>query len=171
MLPRFVSRLALLGALACAAWPAAAQWQWVDAQGKKVFSDTPPPPDVPPEKILRRPKEPSVQDGGGNATPTPSASPAAPTSAASRPGIDPGLEEQKRRAEAEEAAKQQAQQEHTAQLRQENCTRAQRSKATLTSGQLLSHTNEKGERGFMDEATRQAELQRIERIIASDCGG
>ena len=34
---------------------AQAQWQWVDQNNKKVFSDTAPPPDIPEKYILRRP--------------------------------------------------------------------------------------------------------------------
>jgi hypothetical protein len=33
----------------------------------------------------------------------------------------------------------------------------------------LTNTNAKGERGYMDEATRMVETKRIEGIIASDC--
>jgi len=162
----YMPRLVLLGALLAAACPASAQWQWVDAQGRKVFSDTAPPPEVPPEKILRRPKAASDDDGQA---PAPAAPAAAPQPTRPAPGTDPRLEEQKRRAEAEEAARQQQEEARRAEMRRENCARARRSKATLTSGQMLAHTNEKGERGFMNEATRQAELQRIDRIIDADC--
>lgn len=40
----------LLGATAVQA-----QWQWVDQNNKKVFSDQAPPPDIPDKNILRRP--------------------------------------------------------------------------------------------------------------------
>jgi hypothetical protein len=33
---------------------ASAQWQWIDSGGKKVFSDQPPPLDIPEKNILRR---------------------------------------------------------------------------------------------------------------------
>jgi hypothetical protein len=33
----------------------------------------------------------------------------------------------------------------------------------------VSHTNANGERSFMDDATRAAELSRADAVIASDC--
>jgi hypothetical protein len=42
--------------LCCLAWAVAqAQWQWVDKDGRKVFSDRAPPPDIPARNILRQP--------------------------------------------------------------------------------------------------------------------
>ena len=88
-----------------------AQWQWTDQDGRKVFSDRPPPADVPPARILKQPHsqpllavKPSAaaEDTKPAATPaTPAAMPA--TTAAS--GTDKALEEKKAKAEAEEAAK------------------------------------------------------------------
>lgn len=174
-------KLVLLATLAAGALPAAAQWQWVDAQGRKVFSDRAPPPDIPAKNILRQPGG-SASAGAPAATSAPAPSqPAADAAAApaaapavakdSKPaGTDKALEEQKRKAEAQEAAKAKADKDRQAQQRQDNCTRARQAKATLASGRLLAHTNEQGERGFMDEATRDAELKRADAIIDSDCG-
>ncbi|WP_019700521.1 hypothetical protein [Paracidovorax oryzae] len=39
----------------------------------------------------------------------------------------------------------------------------------LSSGQLVSQVNAQGERAFMDDATRAAEMRRAEAAIASDC--
>ncbi len=171
-------KLVLLAALAAAALPAAAQWQWVDAQGRKVFSDRAPPPDIPARNILRQPGgsptaapvAASPAQGGTDAAPP--AAPTAPAAAAKEgppAGTDKALEEQKRKAEAQEAAKAKAEKERIAKERQENCARARQSRSVLSSGQLLAHTNAQGERGFMDEATRAAELKRADAIIASNC--
>ena len=47
----------LIFSVACVvSFSATAQWQWVDKDGRKVFSDTPPPSDIPESKILRRPR-------------------------------------------------------------------------------------------------------------------
>ena len=46
----------LLLAVACTwALGAAAQWQWIDKDGRKVFSDRPPPAEVPAKSILKQP--------------------------------------------------------------------------------------------------------------------
>lgn len=168
------TKLVLLAALAAAALPAAAQWQWVDAQGRKVFSDRAPPADIPAKDILRQPSgsapaaTPAPSQPGGSAAPAaPAAAPAAATAPAA--GTDKALEEQKRKAEAQEAAKAKAEQARVARERQENCARAKQSKSVLSSGQLLANTNAQGERGFMDDATRAAELKRADAVIASNC--
>ena len=151
---------------------ALAQWQWVDDQGRKVFSDRPPPTQVPAERIQRRPT-----NSGGKA-PT-AALHANPTPAASKPldhpsGIDKDLQAKKTADEAAQAqreqAQAQAQEKKQARARQDNCARAQAAQAALTDGRLLAHTNAKGERVFMDDTTRGAERQRAQAAIASDCG-
>ncbi|MFN7855191.1 MAG: DUF4124 domain-containing protein [Acidovorax sp.] len=158
----------LLLAVACAwALGASAQWQWIDKDGRKVFSDRPPPQDIPEKSILkqpddRRPVKAAVTPAGGDGAA------AAPKAAASSPK-DQELEQKKAQAEAAEAAKAKAEQEKLAKARAENCARARQSKATYESGRPMSYTNAKGERGFMDEATRNAEVKRIDGIIASDC--
>ena len=54
-------------------------------------------------------------------------------------------------------------------MRADNCKRAKASKAMFDSGVRVARTNEKGEREIMDDAQRAAEVQRIQKIIASDC--
>ena len=53
--------------------------------------------------------------------------------------------------------------------RAENCTRAKQAKASLDSGQLMKHTNAKGEQVFMDDASRAAERKRAQSVIDADC--
>lgn len=166
----------LLLAVACTwALGAAAQWQWIDKDGRKVFSDRPPPAEVPAKSILKQP--------GGAPVARPAATPeassaenATPAMAASKPaakpvaaGKDKELEEKKAAAEAAEAAKKKAEEEKIARAKAENCTRARQAKATLESGVLMKQTNAQGERVIMDEASRNAEIKRTNDIIASDC--
>lgn len=177
------TQLVLLAALAAAALPAAAQWQWIDAQGQKVFSDRAPPADIPAKNILRQPTgtappaaAPAAAPAASTGTPAAAAAPGAPTAPGApaakddkAAGTDKALEEQKRKAEAQEAAKAKAEQARIAKERQENCARARQSKTVLNSGQLLANTNPQGERGFMDEATRAAEIKRADAVIAANC--
>lgn len=161
--------LALVCALPSLAW---AQWQWVDKDGRKVFSDRAPPHDVPEKNILKQPG----YHGKPLSSPTPAAeAPAtasAPTAAASAPRAtakDKELEERKARTEAAEAAKQKAEEDKIAKQRADNCTRARSAKATFESGTPIRQTNAQGERVFMDDAARTAELRRIQDIINADC--
>jgi len=166
----------LLLAVACTwALGAAAQWQWIDKDGRKVFSDRPPPAEVPAKSILKQP--------GGAPVARPATTPeasstenATPAAAASKPaakpvaaGKDKELEKRKAQAEAEEAAKKKAEDDKRAKVRAENCERAKAAKATIDSGKPLRQANAQGELIFMDEAARNAELKRAQAIIDSDC--
>src|SRR6188472_3388547 len=97
-------RLTLLG-LACTL-PAVgfAQWQWIDNNGRKVFSDQSPPANIPAKNILRQP--------GVKGTPVVADATAEPAKVqASAPkitGKDKQLEEKKKQAEAAEADKKKA---------------------------------------------------------------
>lgn len=151
----------LLFAAAClAAFAASAQWQWVDKNGKRVFSDMPPPADVPEKNILKRP-------GARSAPAAATDSAAAPAPAAG--GIDKALEERRRQAESAEAAKRKAEEERIARQRAENCAKAQQAKAALDSGGRVTRMNERGEREFLDESAIAAEQQRLQAMINENC--
>ena len=169
-----------LAGVACAATlslpvSAWAQWQWVDKDGRKVFSDRPPPPDTPDKSILKQP------GGRAKAAPAPAGlaavdtatTPAALTAAASSAprlsGKDKELEEKKKQAEVAEAAKKKAEEEKVAQARADNCTRAKQSKASLDSGTRIVRGNAQGEREYLDDAARAAETRRVQGIIEADC--
>lgn len=158
----------LVSALACGS--AIAQWQWVDAKGRKVYSDTAPPRSIPEKNILKRPSGPgplAVQESPAQEEPVAAASPA-PVPKPS--GVDPKLEAKRKEAEKAEAAKRQAEIDKRNQARSENCDRAKRALTTLNSGIRIRTTNAKGESEFMDDAARAAEAKRVEGIVQSDCG-
>ena len=164
------ARIALV-ALACSVpLLASAQWQWLDSSGRKVFSDKSPPPEIPANRIL---KKPGGRGGRSVDVEQPAPVAAAATSAAApvpKPsGKDKALEEKKKQAEAAEAAKKKAEEEKLAAGRVENCNRAQTSKATLESGMRVSRVNTKGEREFVDDAQRAAEIKHLNEVIARDC--
>ncbi len=147
------------------------QWQWVDKDGRKVFSDQPPPADVPTRNIVRQPGPKGRSVPVEAAAPASAASqPAQPTAAAPKlTGKDKELQEKKKQAEAAEAEKKKAEEDQIAKVRSENCERAKRSKAGFDSGVRIAQTNAKGEREILDDAQRAAEVKRLERIIASEC--
>ena len=166
---------ATLCVIAFASLPALsiAQWQWIDKDGRKVFSDQSPPADIPAKNILKQP----------GARPRPAETPATPAAPASaevanaKPaaalpklsGKDKELEEKKKLAEAAEAEKKKAQEEENAAIRADNCMRAKRSRASFDSGVRISQTNAKGEREYMDDAQRAAETKRLDKIIGTNC--
>lgn len=151
---------------------ASAQWLWTDKDGKKVFSDRPPPSDIPEKSILKRPGgvRPAVP---APAVPVASTAPSAATTAdPAKPqpkGTDPALEEKKKQAEDAEAAKKKAEETRVAAARAENCSRSKQAKASFDSGIRIARTNAQGEREVLDDAARAAEMKRLQDIIAADC--
>ncbi|QEA14312.1 DUF4124 domain-containing protein [Comamonas flocculans] len=179
--------------LACGwATLASAQYQWLDKDGRKVFSDRPPPLDVPQKNILQEPRLGRIAPArtapagaapadapaaGADASPAAGAAAPAAAAAAKPPaasaGTDKELQEAKAKAEAQEQARKKAEEEakarKQAQTQADNCRRARQAKTTLEPGRLVGTVNAQGERVYMDDATRAAELKRAEQIIASDC--
>ena len=51
-----------------------------------------------------------------------------------------------------------------------NCERARRAKTTYESGRRIVQTNAQGEQIVVDDAARAQEIQRLDGIIASNCG-
>lgn len=170
-----LARLLVLGLAICLPVVCSAQWRWIDKNGRAVFSDQPPPSDIPAASILGKPGS-----KGRAAAPAEAASAAAkPASAAqaAKPaasavklsGKDKELQDKKKQAEAAEAEKRKAQEAEIEAVRAGNCARAKRSKASFDSGARIARTNDKGEREYLDDATRAAEAKRLEAIIGKDC--
>lgn len=167
----------LLLAMACTwAMGATAQWQWVDKDGRKVFSDRPPPQEIPEKDILKQPSGSRTPSPPALSEATPPTDGAQATTTASKTatsavgsGKDKALEDKKAQAEAAEAAKKKADEDKQAKAQADNCVRAREAKATFNSGKPITRANAQGERIFLDEAGRAAESKRIDGIIAADC--
>ena len=179
--PKLLSMIIGFCVLAFAVTTANAQWQWVEKDGRKIFSDRPPPAEIAEKDILKRPPG-AVRAAAAPALVTPAADPAAgakpaaaaaaPSSKASAPklsGKDADLEAKKKKAEEEEAAKKKIEEEKVAKTKAENCERAKTGLATLQSGIRMSSVNAKGEREVFDDAKRAAESKRAQEAIDASC--
>ncbi len=168
----------MLAIVLCLVWGhAQAQWQWIDKDGRRVFSDRAPPPDIPNKSILKQPGAGPVR----GATPVAAAadSPARPASAAADASgeqlvpklsaVDKDLAERKKQTEAAEAAKNKAEVERLAKTKAENCDKARANKALMESGVRVSMTNAKGEREVIEDAQRSAEIKRAQTVIDLQC--
>lgn len=169
--------------LALAGWTfalsATAQWQWIDKDGRKVFSDRPPTSDIKDKDILKQPgnRGRATVSAAFGETPEdaegapPVTSPVAKTNANAPKisGKDAELQAKKKKLDEEEAAKKKTQEEKVAQSLAENCSRARKGLAAFQSGTRMATVNAKGEREFMDDNTRVAESKRLQSIIESDC--
>jgi hypothetical protein len=159
--------------------PALAQWQWIDKDGRKVYSDRLPPADIPEKNILKRPPGARIvaapvapEDSAATPATAAPAPAAANKSAANAPklsGKDAQLEAKKKQAEEEEAAKKKAEADKVIQAKADNCARAQKGLASFQSGTRMATINAKGEREIMDDAARAAEVKRLQTIADSDC--
>ena len=168
--------LTLIALSACLA--AHAQYQWVDANGRRVFSDQPPPPGTPQKNILKQPgprpaapapapaAQPEAAADGQDAAEAASAAPAAPAAPSAE---DKALLEKKKQAEAQKEAEKQAEEQRLAQARAENCRRAISAKASLDSGRRMMTTNAQGEQRFLTPEQRGEEIKRLNEIMQRDC--
>lgn len=169
----------LLVAVTCLVCVAAqAQWQWLDKDGHKVFSDRAPPPDVPAKNILKQPGATSRGiDALANAAPLRSASAPGPAGAEPPPGVDTPklsgvdkeLADKKKQAEAAAALKARAEVERVAKANTDNCELARSNKALMESGARVSQANAQGERVVLDDTARSAEIRRAQVTIDASC--
>lgn len=162
--------LALAAIAALFTLPALAQWQWIDKDGRKVYSDQSPPAEIRDKDILKRP--------GGRMAPAAAipvsneTAPVVKASAAVAPklsGKDKELEERKKQTETEEALKKKAEDDKQAKASADTCDRAKRALTTLQSGVRIGTTNAAGEREIMDDAKRAAETKRTKEVANSSC--
>lgn len=124
------------------------RWQWQDSQGRKVFSDLPPPASVPEPRILQRP---------GPELPAPSL-PSRTDSAPASADSD----------QSQGKAPEPLYQRNAAALR-ENCRRARATLATLASGLRLYRLDEKGAQVLMDDTMRAQETLRTRQAERDNC--
>ena len=157
----------------------AAQWKWRDASGRLIYSDRPPPANVPDRAILQRPPGTTPGRGVPPSPTTPSLVPGTPSTAGEPPlaaasaagpkGTDSELEARRKKEAEAKAAEAKAAELKLAAARAENCTRARSQMKTLDDGVRIARTNAKGEREILDDKAREAEQARMRGIIASDC--
>ena len=156
--------------------PALAQWQWIDKDGQKVFSDRAPPADVQQRNILRqpgfKPASPASPAGSPETAPVPAKVASSPAKNLATPkllGKDTELEVRKKQAADLEIAQKKAESEKTVAAKADNCERVKKGQASLLSGVRIAVINAKGEREFMDDNARLTETRRLQAIADNDC--
>lgn len=145
----------LLLALLASSLAQAQIYQWKDASGRTVFSDQPP--------------------AAGNAAPklkthaeTPAAAPP-PASGNQKSWAEKELEFRKRLADSRE--REEASRKESAQAEElaKDCARARTQLQVLESGQRVALPGPQGERIFIDDAQRQAEIERSKKAVGTLC--
>jgi hypothetical protein len=132
-------------AFAFAAGAAQAQIKcWTDPSGKRTCGDTPPPG----AKVTT-----VKTDTSPSAPPPPAASKDA--KGAPKAPLTPAQQEQqwrKQQADAQKAAAKADEEQKNAQIKRDNCARAQNALRTLETGERIVTTDAKGERYYLNDA-------------------
>jgi hypothetical protein len=165
-----LSLAACLLVFAAAGAHAQALWKWRDASGQLHISDKAPPPGTPAKDILSAPPG-GVAPPPAALIPKPASAPADTTADAAN---ESALDKKKKAADKDKADKEKADraavEAKNAAIRKDNCSRAQNTLQTLNSGQRMARMNDKGEREYIDDATRAAEVKYAQDAIAANCG-
>jgi len=142
--------LAMLGSLALSGVASCATYKWVDANGRVVYSDQPPPGNVKAEIVQGAP---------------PPANPNAVKELAAKEA-----EFKKRQIDAVDNAKKVDAQRAETGKRAEQCARTQTQIKQLAAEQIgLVRYNEKGEIVYVDDATRRKEREQLELWVKANC--
>ena len=143
--------LAILGGLALSGVASSTTYKWVDANGRVVYSDQPPPGNVKAEIVQGAPP------------------PSNPN--AVKEMVAKEAELKKRQLEAADNAKKADTQRTEVVKRNEQCTRAEIQIKQLSAEQIgLVRYNEKGEIVYVDDVTRRKERERLELFLKANCG-
>ncbi|MFN4102941.1 MAG: hypothetical protein ACK4GB_01270 [Tepidimonas sp.] len=148
---------------------AVSPWVWTDDNGRRVYSDQPPPPSVPSSRIL---SQPAVRPAPLPAVDSPTAPPAPPVPLAAPSAATLGNAPPPRPASGEDDKAQQereAIEKRNAEIRADNCRRARAGLATLQGGGRLVTTDEQGRRVTLTEAMKASERTRLEGVIRDNC--
>lgn len=156
--------LLLIAGLACAG-TAAAQYKWVDQNGKIQYGDTPP---VGARSSTVRPSpaprgadsEDEARDEAKNAQTKKDRAPATLA--------EKEADFRKRRLDADKEREKQAQARQEADQKRDNCARARENVRVLESGRV-ARMDAKGERYYLDDAQLAQEMVKARQIIQDWC--
>ena len=149
----------VLFALLLGALPAQAQlYKWVDANGRVQYSD-------------RKPSDARQQAQEVKSTVSAIGSQPVGAGTASGPKTAAELDKefQKRREEQAEAQKKQQQAATQTKQKSENCQAARENLAALKSGQRIARFTATGEKIYLDDSGRAAEIARNEQLVQANC--
>ncbi len=133
--------------------PAAAQWMWKDEAGHVIASDQAPPPGTPQSRIMKAPRQ---RPGG-----SPSAATSVPDVAKADPPksvADRELEAKLKAKEQADAAKKADEDANRMQAMKENCASVRSNIVALQSGGRAARFNAQGEKIYIGDDERQAEI-------------
>jgi len=169
-----ITRLALATALIACTSLAQAQWMWVNDKGVKQFSDQPPPPGTPANRILKAPRGVAIAemqkdlaapaaDGEKASAGDEKAAPAKPTLAERNADFKKRQQETAQKsAKADEQAKLDAE-------KKKYCADAKSNIGMLESGVRVSEMGPNGERGYMSDEARAQKIKEQRESVSNIC--
>jgi pyruvate/2-oxoglutarate dehydrogenase complex dihydrolipoamide acyltransferase (E2) component len=159
---RALRRIGLLAAtiISAAAYAATPAWVWLDEHGQRVYSDRPPPPSVPRERILRAP---------GENTALPKVEAADAPAAAPAPSAAPQAAEPPAAKDEQASQERAALEKRKAEIRADNCKRARAALQMLEANKRLVTVDEQGRRVTMTTQMKEAERERLQTIVRENC--
>lgn len=153
-------RLIAVAALLLGSSLAHAQYSWIGENGVRQFSDRPPPPLTPQHKILKAP-------GRVASTAAPAPQAAAPVPAKGLKTLAEREQEYIARTRLrEEQDKKDAAEAQRRRDLAEHCQNARDMRAQVESGMRIARFDAKGERSFIGDEERAAQLARANKMLA-----
>ena len=157
--------------------PSEAQWAWKDTNGRLVYSDRPPPQDIKAASIVRQPNtqalaNPAPTSGTLDDAGKPGDAKGADAKGASnapKTVAEREMEFRKRQQERAESDKKAAEEQTKSAAKTAECERARGYMKSLEDGIRITKTDASGNREFLDDSQRAAEMDRTRQIIQSTC--
>lgn len=159
-------RIAVMAALITMTTTAFAQYIWLDEKGVKQYSDIPPGPSVPLNRILKEPAARPAQPATSNPAPAPTADRPEGTAAKAPMTIaEKNADFIKRKLEREEKEKKDAAQAKAAEDKARDCERARVYSRSLTNGERIVGTDKDGNRSYLTDEQRVKETSDINNFL------
>ncbi len=136
--------------------------KWVDSEGRVHYSDTPPPANVKSQSVRTSPAQ--------GAAETPASGVSGASGVAGPKSIyEMEADLKKERKAKEEAAQKAAKEQEQAAQKQQACEQARSQLQTLQNAPRVVEYNEKGERVYLDDASRQQRMDEAQGAVSKYC--
>lgn len=169
--PPILAALAVAFVAGTFAAGASAQWAWKDDNGRLVYSNIPPPASVKAAQIVRQPgAAPQSARTGAPAdvdAEKPATAPTAPN--ASKTYAERDAEFRKRQQERTDNERKAQEEQQKAAQKSVECERSRGYLRALEDGVRITRTDAAGNREYLDDAQRAAEMDRMRKAIREVC--
>lgn len=156
MLKSPITFFSAIAVLLAAATVTAQVYKWVDKDGKVQYTDQPPPASATKAEAKKMTDAPA--SGNAPAAATPAKSPA-----------DRAKASDKQKTDAAEKAKKDADAAKTAEINQKNCKAARTELIDLEAGRPIVRTDETGQRNYISDEQRKADIARAKEVETASC--